>query len=162
MQQLPTTDEQARAEQDAAKIMGAIGAQSKVTRALASIERAKRGTCPEVARALDSVADLIRASGDPDAVYDRVIERLAQEDLTQLAAAHKLRLLRSSVESVAEGAISHVVLFPDFAVLPHGQKARDSLSELRSAIAERLAEQRLAADFQASVAAGHTESVEDW
>lgn len=135
----------------------------KVTRALADIEAAKSEVDPLVALCLDAVADLVRETGDPDAVFDSVQKALAREDVEELAAAHGLRLCRSTEESVADGTVTEVVLcWPTFAILPHGQEPRTSRDQLRAAIAERLEEKRLGASFQASVAAGHTGSVEDW
>lgn len=147
MQQLPT----------------AASESPEVSRALASIDAAKQDSDPEVARCLDAVADLIRQSGAPDTIFERVIQGLASEELRALAASHGLQLFLSTEASVDEGTVTDVVLFwPNFAILPHGQTARASLDQLRAAIAGRLTEDQLAADFQASVAAGHTETVEAW
>ncbi|MEU5668470.1 hypothetical protein, partial [Streptomyces longwoodensis] len=68
----------------------------KVLRALADIEAAKADVDPLVAICLDSVADLIRETGDPDAVFDRVLERIARDEVETLAATHGLRLCRST------------------------------------------------------------------
>lgn len=135
----------------------------KVTRALADIEAAKSEVDPLVALCLDAVADLVRETGDPDAVFDSILARIACEDVERLAAAHGLRLCRSTEESVDDGTVTEVVLcWPTFAILPHGQEPRTSRDQLRAAIAERLEEERLGAAFQASVAAGPTEDVDTW
>ncbi|MFF8910202.1 hypothetical protein [Streptomyces olivaceoviridis] len=136
----------------------------QVALALASIEAAKQDIDhSEVARCLDAVANLIRQTGDPDAVFDRVLERFAAEELLALAAAHGLHLFASTEASVDNGTLTELTVFwPSFAIVPHQQKATVSLDQLRQALAERAREQQLAADFQASAAAGHTEDIDTW
>ncbi|MCH0555787.1 hypothetical protein [Streptomyces sp. MUM 16J] len=136
----------------------------EVTRTLAAIEAAKKELeHPEVRRCLDAIAALIKQTSNPDAVLERVLERFAAEELLALAGAHGLHLFASTEASVDVGTVTALVVFwPSFAIVPHGQKPTASLAQLRAAIAARVAEQQLAADFQASVAAGHTENVDDW
>ena len=72
-------------------------------------------------------------------------------------------LYDSSRASVDDGTFTEVAVFwPAFAILPHGQHPAVSIEQLRAAIAERQREQQLAVDFQASVAAGHVEGLDEW
>lgn len=135
----------------------------KVARALADIEAAKRDATPDVAWCLDAIADLVSKHDDPDAVFDRVLDGFAREELRILAITHGVRFARLTLEA----AESETNVFWQFdgqalAVVPRGQRPADTLAQLRSAIADREEEQRLADDFQASVAAGHVEDVEAW
>lgn len=134
-----------------------------VSRALANIEAAKEGADEAVADFLDSLADLVREHGDPDAVFDSVLNQLSREQLRVTAAAHGLRLYSSTEASVDDGTVTEVVAFwPSFAILPHGQTPADSLAQLRARIAERAEEQRLSEAFQAKVASGHVGDVGQW
>lgn len=138
-------------------------ATAAVRQALASIEAAKEGADPAVVECLDAVADLVHAHGDPEAVFDSVLAQLAREQLRVLAAAHGLRLYWSTEAAVDDGHAPGVVLFPGFAILPHGQRPEESLAQLRAALAGRQEEQRLASDFQARVASGHhSGDVREW
>ncbi|MFI7014120.1 hypothetical protein [Streptomyces sp. NPDC050164] len=138
-----------------------------VVRALADIEAAKRDVDADVAACLDAVADLIRQTGDPDAVFDRVLDNFAREELRVLTAAHGLRLAESSAEAVESGDLTETLVFWEFngsalAVVPRGQRPADTLRQLRAAIDERADEQQLADSFQASVAAGDVEDLDSW
>lgn len=140
---------------------------AKVTRALADIEAAKREVDADVAACLDAVADLIRQTSDPDAVFGRVLDGFAREELRVLTAAHGVRLVESSAEAVESGALPETRVFWEFngsalAVVPRGQRPADTLAQLRAAIAERAAEQQLGESFQASVAAGDVEDLDSW
>ncbi|GAB2732554.1 hypothetical protein [Streptomyces bullii] len=139
----------------------------KVIRALADIEAAKQDVDADVAKCLDSVAGLIRQTGDPDAVFDRVLDGFAREELRVLTATHGVRLAESSAEAVESGTLPETLVFWEFngnalAVVPRGQRPADTLAQLRAAVAERAEEQRLAESFQASVAAGDVEDVDSW
>ncbi|CAM5718667.1 hypothetical protein SALBM135S_02771 [Streptomyces alboniger] len=48
------------------------------------------------------------------------------------------------------------------AIVPEGQDPALSLLQLREEIAQRAEDQRQSAVFQASVAAGHVESIDAW
>jgi hypothetical protein len=134
-----------------------------VRRALADIEAAKEGADEAVAECLDSVADLIRINGDPDSVFDSVLNQLAREQLRVLAAAEGLRLYSSTEASVDSGHATEVVAFwPTFAIIPFGQKPVESLDQLRARIAERDTERRMSVDFQAKVASGYVGDVGEW
>lgn len=136
---------------------------AKVARALAAVEAAKQGAEPAVIECLNSIADMIKSYGDPDVVFDRVLDSLRREALRALAAVNGLSLYESSQSSVDDGTVDAVTVFwPAFAIVPRGQAPSVSLAQLRKAIAERELEQHLADSFQASVAAGHTEDIETW
>ncbi|GAA3301394.1 hypothetical protein [Streptomyces cinereospinus] len=137
-------------------------ANPAVCQALASIEAAKEGADPAVVECLDAVAALVRTHRDPVAVFDSVLAQLAREQLRVLAAAHGLRLYWSTEASVDDGHVTELVLFPGFAILPHGQRPEDSLAQLRAALADRQEEQRLAVAFQARVASGRGGDVREW
>ncbi|MET9734321.1 hypothetical protein ABZZ79_27885 [Streptomyces sp. NPDC006458] len=140
---------------------------TKVAQALAAIEAAKQDSEPCVATCLDTIADLIKRSGDPDAVFDRLMVGFAREELRALASAHGIRLAESTVEAVASGHLTETLVIWEWneralAVIPRGQRPADTLAQLRAAIAERDEEARLSSAFQASVAAGYVEDVETW
>jgi hypothetical protein len=134
-----------------------------VSRALARIAAAKEGADAAETECLDAVADLVRAHGDPVAVFDSVLAQLAREQVRVTAAAYGLRLYSSTEASVDDGHATEVLVFwPSFAIVPHGQKPVDTLTQLRARIAEREEEHRLSADFQAKVASGHVGDVSTW
>ncbi|RMB81303.1 hypothetical protein [Streptomyces shenzhenensis] len=155
MTELPTTAEPSTTD------------NHRVQRALAEIEAAKQDCTPDVVKCLDDVADLVRQTGDPDAVFASVLDGFAREEIRVLAATHQVRLIPSTPDAVSSGVLTETVVFWQYdgsslAAVPHGQRSVDTLAQLRAAIAERAEEQELADDFQASVAAGHVEDIESW
>ncbi|MFB9464923.1 hypothetical protein [Streptomyces cinereospinus] len=50
-----------------------------VARALVDIEDAKQSADPSVGECLDAVGDLIKEAGDPDAVFDWLLQIIARE-----------------------------------------------------------------------------------
>ncbi|MER5600525.1 hypothetical protein [Streptomyces sp. NPDC002265] len=133
-------------------------------RALAAIEAAKLVVGEDVAECLDAVGDLIRITGTPD-VIERVIGFLARENLRVFAEQHRITVHES--RAVAADFLDRAVLIwtadgGGMAIVPPGQPPATTILQLREQIAEREEEQRLAASFQDSVAAGHVEDVEAW
>lgn len=138
-----------------------------VARALADIEAVKHGAEPDVVECLVAIADLVKQTGDPAGVFDSVLDAFAREEIRVLAAAHSVRLCTTTAEPITSGYRNEtfVVWQADgtgIAAIPRGQNPRDALDQLRGFIRARKEEQRLAADFQASVAAGHVEDVDVW
>ncbi|MFD4259986.1 hypothetical protein ACFWR9_20795 [Streptomyces sp. NPDC058534] len=119
---------------------------------------------PAYQRMLDGIADMIRETGDPRAVFDRVLEGLAAADALALARQQGLQLHRASKESTEDGTVTETVVFwpAHLAIVPRGQRATDTLTQLRTAVGERERDEQRARDFQASVAAGHVENVDAW
>ena len=139
----------------------------EVARALADIEAVKEGAEPAVVECLAAIADLVQQTGDPASVFDSVLDAFAREEIRVLAAAHSVRLYATTTEPITPGyrAETFVVWQADgtgIAAIPRGQSPRDALTQLRDLIGAREEEQRLAADFQASVAAGYVESLDAW
>jgi len=140
---------------------------AEVTRALADIEAVTQGAEPAVVECLTAIADLIRQTGDPASVFDSVLSAFAREEIRVLAAAHSVRLYVTTTEPVTSSYRDEVFVVwqadgTGIAAIPRGQKPRDALDQLRGFIRARQEEERLAADFQASVAAGHVESLDAW
>jgi len=133
-----------------------------VMRALTDIETAKQDAEPAVAEFLDLVAELIVQHGDPDAVFGRVIDALAREEIRALSSAHGLTL--HTTRAVDQPTELHVIWTATggLAIVPRALSPRVVLKQLRAAIAELEEEEQLAASFQASVASGYVEAVEDW
>ncbi|GAA3299095.1 hypothetical protein GCM10020295_36400 [Streptomyces cinereospinus] len=50
-----------------------------MARALVDIEDAKQSADPSVGECLDAVGDLIKEAGDPDAVFDWLLQIIARE-----------------------------------------------------------------------------------
>lgn len=139
----------------------------EVARALADIEAVKDGAEQAVVECLAAIADLIQQTGDPAGVFDSVLDAFAREEIRVLAAAHRVRLYTTTTEPITSGycADTFVVWQADgtgIAAIPRGQKPTVALAQLRGYIYDRQEQERLAADFQASVAAGHVEDVETW
>jgi hypothetical protein len=139
----------------------------EVARALADIEAVKDGAEPAVVECLTAIADLVQQTGDPVSVFDSVLDAFAREEIRVLAAAHSVRLYATTTDPVtsAYSADTFVVWQADgtgIAAIPRGQKPTEALAQLRGFIHDRQEQTRLAADFQASVAAGHVEDVETW
>lgn len=136
----------------------------EVAGALANIEAAKLAD-PSIADCLDAIGDLIRITGKPDLIYAWVIGTLGREHLAQFAARHRIKLHQS--RAVAEEQLARTVIIwaadgEGMAIIPTGQPPATTLLQLREEIARREEETRLAVSFQASVAAGHVESVDAW
>ncbi|MFF8879630.1 hypothetical protein [Streptomyces flaveolus] len=133
--------------------------------ALASIEAAKLIAGQDVVDCLDAIGDLIRITGQPDAVFDWVQYTLGREELRVLAAQHRLTLHESRAadeEQLPRAAVIWTADGTGMAIVPAGQRPADTVLQLREEIAQRQAEVQLAADFQASRAAGHVEDVDAW
>ncbi|MEU5091689.1 hypothetical protein [Streptomyces sp. NPDC021356] len=136
-----------------------------VQRALARIDSIREDdTSPAFQQLLDHLAQMVIESGDPRAVFDRVSEAFAAYDTLELARQQGLELMRSTVQSVEDGTVSATTVFwpAHLVIVPHGQRASDTLAQLRTEVAEHQEEQHLSASFQASVASGHVEDVETW
>lgn len=139
----------------------------EVARALADIEAVKDGAELAVVECLTAIADLIRQTGDPGTVFDSVLDAFAREEIRVLAAAYGVRLYATTAEPVTTGYRNEtfVVWQADgtgIAAIPRDQQPRVALDQLRGFIRARQEESRLAADFQASVAAGYVESLDAW
>ena len=133
--------------------------------ALASIEAAKLTAGRDVAECLDAIADLVRITGQPDAVFDWIQVTFGREELRFLAAQHQITLHESCPSDEEQQGRATVIWTADgqgMAIVPRGQRPSVTVLQLREEIARRQEAAQLAADFQATVAAGHTESVEDW
>jgi hypothetical protein len=131
-------------------------------RALTDIETSKQNAEPAVAEFLTLVGELIVQHGDPAAVLDRVINALAREEIETLGSTYCLTL--HTTRAVDQPTQLHVIWTATggLAIVPRSLSPRSALEQLRAAIAEREEEERLAVDFQASVASGYVEAVEDW
>lgn len=137
----------------------------EVATALARLSADRLTVSPDLAECLDAISDLIKISGKPDAVYAWVLDTLGREHLYRYAERQRITLHEMCDSVDAPLARTVVVWTADgsgFAVVPHGQDPRLTLLRLREQVAERDEETRLAADFQASVAAGHVESFDAW
>ncbi|MBZ6135739.1 hypothetical protein [Streptomyces olivaceus] len=137
----------------------------EVQRALDRIDHVRKDdTSPVFQRLLDYLARMVIASGNPSSVFDRVLEGFAVHDALELAREQGLTLARASKQSAEDGSVTETVVFwaAHLAIVPHGQRASETLVQLRAEVAEHQEEQRLSASFQASVAAGHVEDVDAW
>ena len=133
-----------------------------VMRALTDIEAAKQTSEPAVAEFLDLVGQLVVQHGDPDAVLSRVIDALAREEIKALGSTYCLTL---HTTRAAEQPTDLQVIWTatgGLAIVPRSLGPRVVLEQLRAAVAEFEEEERLARDFQDSVASGYVEAVEDW
>lgn len=137
----------------------------EVANALAAIEASKLLAEPAVAECLDAVGDLIRITGAPDRTFDLVQRFLAGETLRQYAALQCIQLHESRAMD-EEQPPRVFVIWPvegnPMAIIPGSQHPSVSLLQLREEVARRAEEKQLAASFQASVTAGHVESVNAW
>ncbi|MFM9594002.1 hypothetical protein ACKI1O_32020 [Streptomyces scabiei] len=136
-----------------------------VRRAIADIEAAKLLVDHAVGECLDAIGDLVMISGEPDAVFAWVLDTLGREHLAQFAAQHQITVHHS--RAVDEEHLDKTVVIRTagggaMAIVPTGQPPSTTLLQLREEIAERDADAQRAADFQASVAAGHVEGVDAW
>lgn len=136
-----------------------------VCRALADIEAAKLVVDQAVGECLDAIGDLIRVSGDPDAVFAWVLDTLGREHLRQFAAKRRIRVHES--RAVDEDLLAKTVVIwaadgDGLAIVPPGQPPATTIVQLREEIASRDEDVQRALDFQASVAAGHVEDIEAW
>ncbi|MFF5186431.1 hypothetical protein ACFY30_22090 [Streptomyces sp. NPDC000345] len=136
----------------------------EVARVLAEIETAKLGSSDDVADCLTAIGDLIRNTGTPK-VLDWVKDFLIREELRVYALRHDITVHES--RAVDEDLLNRTVIIwsadgKGLAIVPSGQSAKTTLLQLREEIAQREEDLKLAADFQASVAAGHVEDVEFW
>lgn len=132
---------------------------------LARIAADRLTASPDVAECLDAISDLITISGNPDAVFAWVLDTLGREHLAQYAAQHRIKLHQS--RAVDEELLARTVIIwaadgEGMAIIPPGQQPATSLVQLRKELAEREEDEQRARDFQASVAAGHVESVHAW
>jgi len=147
--------------------MSELPTAAKVARALADIEAVKHGAEPAVVECLDAIADMVRKSTCPATVFDFVLGAFAREEIRVLAAAHSVRLYETTTPPVTCGYRDELFVVwqadgTGIAAIPRGQAPRDSLEQLRAFIRTRQEERRLAADFQASVAAGYVEGLDAW
>jgi hypothetical protein len=136
-----------------------------VARALAAIEASKLLAEPDVAECLDAIGDLIRITGAPAATFEFVQRFLAGESLRQYAALQKIRLHISRATDEEQPPRVFVIWTAEgdaMAILPGGQHPSASLLQLREEVERRAEDRRIAAGFQASVTAGHVESVDAW
>ncbi|WP_020141167.1 hypothetical protein [Streptomyces sp. 351MFTsu5.1] len=136
-----------------------------VTRALRQIEAAKLGVTEDVAECLDAIGDLIRITGAPASILAWAHHTLSRETLRQYAAQQHIKLHESRATDEEQLARVVVIWAADsdgLAILPGGQNPATSLLQLREEVAQRQEDQQRAADFQASVAAGHVEDVDSW
>jgi hypothetical protein len=134
-------------------------------RALAHIEAAKLVVDQAVGECLDAIGDLIRISGEPDAVFAWVLDTFGREHLAQFAARRRITVHQSRAVDEEHLDKTVVIWAADggaMAIVPPGQPPSTTLLQLREEIAERDADAQRALDFQASVAAGHVEDVEAW
>jgi hypothetical protein len=137
----------------------------EVARALAAIEASKLLAEPDVAECLDAIGELIRITGAPDTIYAWVSAFLARESLRQVAAQHHITLHESRAtaeEQLPKAAVIWTAEGAGMAIVPQGQHPTTTLLQLREEIARRAEELRLARDFQESMAAGHTETLDAW
>lgn len=136
----------------------------EVTRALRDIEAAKL-VDPEIADCLDAIGDLIRITGKPDTVYEWVANTLGREHLRAFAVRNGITLHESRAADEEQPPRAFIVWAADgegFAIIPAGQTAATTVLQLREDIAQRAEEHQRSLDFQATVAAGHVEGVDDW
>lgn len=137
----------------------------EVARALAAIEASKLLAEKDVAECLDAIGDLIRITGAPAAIFDWVQHLLTGEALRQYATLQCIRLHTSRATDEEEPPQVFVIWTAEgdaMAIIPGGQHPSASLLQLREEVARHEEEKTLAADFQASVAAGHVETVDAW
>ncbi|MFG3323755.1 hypothetical protein ACGF3J_37490 [Streptomyces sp. NPDC048171] len=133
--------------------------------ALAGIETAKLSADQGLVECLDAIGDLIRITGEPDAVFRWLRYTFGREELRVLASRHRLTLHESRAEDEERLARAVIIWTADgsgMALYPAGQRPATTLLQLREEIAQRQADERKALDFQASVAAGHVEDVDAW
>lgn len=136
-----------------------------VAQALASIEASKLTAGASVAECLDAVGDLIRITRNPSAVFDWVIRLLEGETLKHFAAQHRITLHESRATDEEQLPRAIVIWTADgtgMAIAPQGQHPATVLLQLHEEIAQRDEELKRAADFQATLAAGHVEGVSAW
>ena len=136
-----------------------------VARALADIEAAKLIAGQDVIDCLNAVGDIIKIVGRPDAVFAWILEILGREHLNQFAARHRIKLHESRAVDEEHLARTVVIWTADgegMCITPPGQPPATTLVQLREEIAQRDEDVQRALDFQASVAAGHVEGVQDW
>lgn len=137
----------------------------EVSRALADLEAAKLFAGADVAECLDAIGDLVRITATPDKAFAWVSELLARESLAVFAAQHRLTLHKSRAGAEEQPRRTAVIWTADgngMVIVPAGQRAATTLLQLREEVAQRAEDVQRAADFQASVAAGHVEDVEAW
>lgn len=137
----------------------------EVARALAAIEASKLLAEPGLIECLDAIGDLIRITGAPESIYEWVVHFLGRETLRQFAAHHHIALHESRAADEEQLPRSVIIWTADgtgLAIVPQGQHPGTALLQLREEIAQREQELRLTADFEATVAAGHTEDVDAW
>jgi hypothetical protein len=137
----------------------------EAARALAAIEAAKLLADRDVTECLDAIGDLIRITGAPDVVFTWVRRLFARENLRQYAAQQRIKLHESRAsdeEQVPRAVIVWVADGEGLAILPANQDPATSLLQLRGEIARREEDGQRAADFQASIKAGHVEDVDTW
>ncbi|MFJ8109953.1 hypothetical protein [Streptomyces sp. NPDC096132] len=135
-----------------------------VARTLADIEAAKLGASPDVAECLTAIGDLVRITGTPKTL-DWVRDFLGREELQVFAEQHHVTIHES--RATGEEQLDRTVVIwtagdEGLALVPAGQRPAATLLQLREETAQREEELQRAADFQASVAAGHVESLDDW
>lgn len=133
--------------------------------ALASIEAAKLIAGQDVVDCLDAIGDLVRITGQPDAVFEWVLHTLGREELCVLAAQHRITLHESRAADESQLPRAVIIWTADgagMAIVPAGQRPATTVLQLREEIAQREKELQRAVDFQASVAAGHVEDVAAW
>lgn len=85
-------------------------------------------------------------------------------ELADIAAEYGLRLVSARPGTgLARFATETFLMWRErLVIVPHGQDATETLTQLRAALEAQAQEIQLARDFEASVAAGHVEDVEAW
>ncbi|MFC8442697.1 hypothetical protein ACFUJT_31620 [Streptomyces griseoincarnatus] len=87
------------------------------------------------------------------------------EALAEFAAQHSITVHVTRVPDAEQPAAALVIWRHDgtaLALVPQQQSPSDTLAQLRAEVSERQLEERLARDFQDSVAHGHVEDVATW
>lgn len=136
-----------------------------IAQALASIEAAKLTAGTSVAECLDAVGDLIRITRNPSVVFDWVVRLLEGETLKHFAAQNRITLHESRATDEEQLPRATVIWTADgtgMAIIPQGQHPATVLLQLHEEVAQRQEDMRRAADFQATVAAGHVEDLATW
>lgn len=135
-----------------------------VASALRAIEAAKLAD-PEIAECLDAIGDLITITGKPDTVFAWVTKTLAREHLRAWAARRGIALHETQAaeeEQPHRAFIIWTVGGEGFAIIPAGQNPTTTLLQLQEEVAERDEAVQRALDFQASVASGLVEGLDEW
>jgi hypothetical protein len=111
-----------------------------VTEALAHLEADKQAArdsglwTPDYERVANTLAELFIEQNDVGSVLEAIFQAMAN----QIAAEHKLRLVRAN-ESADEQMGGEIVVWWEsgLVILPHSMKAVDALDQLRAALDEK-------------------------